>query len=396
MYVIMSPTDIQRGQVVGTLSSLKRFDRARHGVPSSQSVRWQVSRMRLYKNVDWSSTKSSVRLVTLGSYPRIHPKIEMDQQNFYREGHTVRKDGEIEFEMLTIDGIALPEFPPARQPGGYPKRLNEIINMDTRPGDIILATYPKNGTHWMSEILDMLVRGSADYSKEKLVKLMESLPDMEMIYNLQSPRILNTHLPYKWFPRKHIQNGGKIIHCARNPKDTYVSFYHHCSAGMELGPKTKGMTWTQFFDNCVIGKACLYGTWFDYMKEMEQAKKNNKNIYTVHFERIKQDPAKEIKALAAFLELNVSDELLKDITDKCLFENLKKVYEEEKEYPQEIQKMIQRLSEMSPDFKHPNIFRKGMVGDWKSHFTVAQNEQFDALYQTEMKDCNLGDSFQYI
>ncbi|KAK3097509.1 hypothetical protein FSP39_010324 [Pinctada imbricata] len=50
---------------------LKRgLDRACHGVPSSQSVRVQVLRMRLYKTVDWSSSKPSVRLVTLGSYPR--------------------------------------------------------------------------------------------------------------------------------------------------------------------------------------------------------------------------------------------------------------------------------------------------------------------------------------
>ena len=69
----------------------------------------------------------------------------MNPHDFFREGHTVRKDGEIEIEMLTVDGIGLPEFPPATQPGGYPKRLNEIINMDTHPNDIILATYPKNG-----------------------------------------------------------------------------------------------------------------------------------------------------------------------------------------------------------------------------------------------------------
>ena len=46
------------------------LDRARHGVPSSQSVRVQILRMRWYKAVDWSSTMLSVRLVTIGSYPR--------------------------------------------------------------------------------------------------------------------------------------------------------------------------------------------------------------------------------------------------------------------------------------------------------------------------------------
>ncbi|KAK3084711.1 hypothetical protein FSP39_017803 [Pinctada imbricata] len=106
----------------------------------------------------------------------------------------------------------------------------------------------------MTEILDMLVRGSAEYSKEKLVKPLELIGDLDLIHSLPSPRVLNTHLPYKWFPKKHIETGGKIVRCTRNPKDMYVSMFHHCSTGLEFGQKTKGMTWTHFFNNVVIGK----------------------------------------------------------------------------------------------------------------------------------------------
>jgi len=35
----------------------------------------------------------------------------------------------------------------------------------------------------------------------------------------------------------------------------------------------------------------------------------------------------------------------------------------------------------------------GEIGDWKNHFTVAQNEAFDSLYDTNMLDC--GVKFQF-
>lgn len=45
-----------------------------------------------------------------------------------------------------------------------------------------------------------------------------------------SPRFIKTHLPYRLLPRQ-IRTGERkprIVYVARNPKDTCVSYYHHC------------------------------------------------------------------------------------------------------------------------------------------------------------------------
>ncbi|KAK3108340.1 hypothetical protein FSP39_005858 [Pinctada imbricata] len=237
------------------------------------------------------------------------------------------------------------------------------------------------GTHWTNEILSMLLTGKAEYTSDsKMGGMMEALPDLHMLERLRSPRILNTHLPYKWFPRSLVNNGGKIIHTLRNPKDAYLSYFYHTSSGLELGRNTKGMSWSQFFDTCVIGKNITMGTWFDYTKEIYEAKRNNKNIHT--------DPEEEIKELAKFLNVDFSDSFIKEIAFKCEFQNLKKA-EIVKEFPPELMEMAAQRMKSDPGFQIPTIYRKGIVGDWKNHFTEEQNKQFDALFKEEMRGTDI-------
>lgn len=291
-------------------------------------------------------------------------------------------------QPIMFDGMALPPIPPLLKDAK--KRFEEIRNMEYRKGDIILAIYPKSGTHWVWEIVCMLLKQKAEYSKEpKELFFLEAMPDLSIVDSMESPRAVNTHLPYRWLPKQHIENGGKIVHVVRNPKDVCVSMYHHMKSSEEIGEIKDFKT---FYETVFMNpNAKLMDGWYKYEKDFEQAEKNDTGgtIFTVHYESLKTNPITEISRLAEFLNINLKDEDIAEIADKCSFKKLKLANDTIKDHS------ILDIGEKSTVEKiKESMYRKGEIGDWKNHFTVAMNEHFDAVYKEEMKDSNIKIQFE--
>ncbi|XP_055996318.1 sulfotransferase 1E1-like [Ostrea edulis] len=294
-------------------------------------------------------------------------------------------DGDFKPPAITeFDGMVLPPFPPLLEDAK--KRFEEMRNLECRKDDVILATYPKSGTHWVWEIVCMLLKSKAEYSKEtKEFLFLEAIPDISLVDNIPSPRPLNTHVPYRWLPKQHIENGGKIIHVLRNPKDVAVSLYHHLANANELGEDPDFKTFCEYIMDKESGK--VMGGWFAYEKEFKQAEANDtcSAIFTVQYESLKKNPIQEIKRLAKYLDVDVKDEVVAVIADKCSFKKLKEANATLKDHS--------NVSKLHPKVEAEQIalklYRKGEIGDWKNHFTVAMNEQFDAMFNEEMKDSKI-------
>ncbi|XP_062597838.1 sulfotransferase 1 family member D1-like, partial [Saccostrea cucullata] len=250
-----------------------------------------------------------------------------------------------------FDGMSVPPFPHLIEDAE--KRFKEIRNLECRKDDIILATYPKSGTHWIWEIVCMILKKKAEYMKEtKEFQFLEALPDMSIVNNLASPRPLNTHVPYRWLPKQHIENGGKIVHVLRNPKDVAVSMYYHVKR-LHGG----SMVFNTFYEKIFVGPVQHMGGWFSYEKEFERAEAADKQgaIFTVHYESMKKNPTDETKRLANFLNVDLTDEVIDEIVDKCSFRKLKEATESVKDLP--------KFSNRSPDKMKQlmtKMYRKGM------------------------------------
>lgn len=275
--------------------------------------------------------------------------------------------------------VIIPPFPAIQD---FRQHKKDIVNMDLNPCDIIITGFPKTGTHWNLEIIQMLIKGSSEYEKDQGHASFIELTPVSTKGPLpppDKPRCLFTHLRFDQLPKQVFEKKVKLVYLQRNPKDTWVSYYNHAKG--HTGKIEYNGTWSQFFE-LMLTFGYWYGDWFDYVLDWERvlATQTEVPIITMFFEELKKDPVGQIQRLDKFLGFNRGPELCEQIADACSFTKLK--HAKESMMPAEIKSKIFKKDS-------PGFYRKGDIGDWKNWFTVAQNEQFDALYAKIMEGCNI-------
>ncbi|XP_064611115.1 sulfotransferase 1A1-like isoform X2 [Liolophura sinensis] len=250
--------------------------------------------------------------------------------------------------------------------------LPQLPDLPCRDDDVMILTYPKAGTHWTWEIVNMLYAGDGQISSRRKGESMMEAVTVESLAALPSVRLLNTHLPPEFYPKDLIKRKCKVIFVQRNPKDVYVSFFHHTK---KFKPYDFKGDWNSYFLMAVEGKVD-YGTWFDFTKQYEQFFSGHPDIpvLRLYFEDMKQDLPTEVEKICNFLGLSCEPSYRDKVVEKCGFQFMKN----EKKIPESFMNTM-------VNGKEDPIFRKGIIGDWKSHFTVAQNERFDQEYKQQMK-----------
>ncbi|OWF44659.1 Sulfotransferase 1C2A [Mizuhopecten yessoensis] len=125
-------------------------------------------------------------------------------------------------------------------------------------------------------------------------------------------------------------------------------------------------------------KSVTYGSWFDHIQAWDKTKKEYKgdNIMYLIYEDMKKDLRSHVGEIAPFLGANTETDFLDKVTDKCTFRNM--VSEATKTFTPDDQWKEVTSTKTLP------IYRKGEIGDWKNHFTVAQNEYFNKVYEEKM------------
>ena len=167
---------------------------------------------------------------------------------------------------------------------------------------------------------------------------------MEQFDARPDPRMIKTHAMAKDFPCVLGPNGSiasvgaKIITVVRDPRDTGVSFFHHCC-------KLEGYhgPWDHFAELFVEGQTTC-GDYFKYHEGWweQYLKLGAKQMLWVYYEDMKADLASVVRQVADFMGLAVSDSVVECTVAAAQFDSMSE----------------QHKSSMPPGF-----FRKGQIGD---------------------------------
>jgi aryl sulfotransferase len=231
----------------------------------------------------------------------------------------------------------------------WPRKTRELHNhhMDStvwndfafRDDDVIVATYAKAGTTWTQQIVSQLVFGGSEDQAVAEISPWLDLRAMsrEMTFPLleaqRHRRIIKTHLPVDalvFSPK------AKYLYVARDGRDVVWSLYnHHANANAlwyQMLNETPGLVGPPI-DKPDPDIRRYFRTWLErdghpfwsFWENVESWWKirHLPNVRLVHFQRLKQDLEGEMRAIADFLGLQLTDAQWRLAVEHCSFDYMK-------------------------------------------------------------------------
>ncbi len=234
------------------------------------------------------------------------------------------------------------------------------FELDLKPEDIVIASYPRSGTTWMQMIVYQLCTdGNMDFKH-----ISERQPWLERhgashpIFREKrsAPRMLKTHLNYPEVPK----GPAKYIYIYRDGRDVAVSYFHfYRSQGCTPG------SFDRFFENFMSGNVA-YGSWFKHVRGWRTGA-NRKQTLFVRYEDLRNDLDSTCLEIARFCGVTVDDALLGRVRERCSFDYMR---EHQSQFNPITELLVERG--MHPD----NFIRSGKTGAAKDMLTTEHQRRF--------------------
>uniref|UniRef100_G3MPA1 Sulfotransferase domain-containing protein n=1 Tax=Amblyomma maculatum TaxID=34609 RepID=G3MPA1_AMBMU len=275
-----------------------------------------------------------------------------------------------------------------------------------RPDDVFIVTFPKCGTTWTQYlVLSILTDGQPP---KTVTDFMLATPYLELMgaeaaEKMRRPGLLKTHLP---FHKQPYSPEARYIYVTRNPYDVCVSFYYHLRS---MTPKTEtDVSFAKYHKMFISGKGS-YGDYFDNLLSWYEHR-NDPNVLFFTYEQLKEDTSAWAIKIADFLgeeygkKLREDPQLLRNVVEASNLRNMQGVFNDKMATllkdlvnlpPEKALQSMEVYREMvnSPKPLHDDdgFVRKGIVGDWKAHFTPDQIKETKAWIAEKTKGSDVMD-----
>ncbi|CAH1248697.1 SULT1C3 [Branchiostoma lanceolatum] len=281
--------------------------------------------------------------------------------------------------LWTHQGLSLPH-------NVIKETLDVLPGFQIRDDDVVVASYPKTGTNWLTEIVVKILRASGKTEESvdtmtvgamELRRPTAPQPGYVKLAELLSPRLLITHLPIQFAPKgiSKPQNKVKVLVPMRNPKDTAVSMFHFSKEIIPLlGGNADDLRWEDFVQDYSAG-IVPYGDFCDHVLGWWQMR-DDPHFLFLKYEDMKKDLLSAVKTIVTFLEVDLDESTVKGIAEASTFNNMKPVLD----------------NAAAAERRH--IARKGIVGDWKNYFSTEESEAFDAWCEKKLGGAGLTFDFE--
>jgi aryl sulfotransferase len=265
-----------------------------------------------------------------------------------------------------------------------------------RSGDIIVCTAAKVGTHWMLQIVSLLVFQSPEPRDLRFAPWLDArflAPLDEILETIESQahrRILFTHLPFDALP---IYDDVRYIHVGRDGRDVCMSLLNHMSntstehrnliaensldgdsfvRALEQSPREPReffLRWNEAGTSHDLDRA----DWFFEIERSYWSERHLRNLLLVHFNDLKTDLSGEMRRISAFLEIPVSETIWTNLVEAATFDSMKR-------------NGAQILAKTEHLFRggHETFLHKGTSEQWRDVLTEADLELYEKHAHTAL------------
>ncbi|XP_031627373.1 sulfotransferase 1 family member D1-like [Contarinia nasturtii] len=238
-------------------------------------------------------------------------------------------------------------------PQTFKKHAEGLYNLQSRPDDIWVASFPRSGTTLMQELV-WLIANDFDYTTaqnkslderfpfyefcvlihdtiagrededskkfaEKLLKMIGG-PGYEHISNIKTKRFIKTHLPFSLMPPSVMKKKAKVIYMARNPKDVIVSFYYFHRLHRTMRNSVDFKQFWDYFEKDLVN-------WSPYWSHIKEgyARRNEPNVLFLYYEDVTKDLPLAIQKVAKFIgKKTITEEQVQKLAEHLNIENFRK------------------------------------------------------------------------